>query len=88
RTVALTRSLTTQAVVLPLPRWMVAGDVFALPSLRAALLLGLREQFGGTPNHLGVMPSKEPVGGGTRDALLLHDLVPGGTGYLAEFNDP
>lgn len=88
RTVALTRSLTTQAVVLPLPRWMVAGDVFALPSLRAALLLGLREQFGGTPNHLGVMPIKEPVGGGTRDALLLHDLVPGGTGYLAEFNDP
>ena len=88
RTVALTRSLTTQAVVLPLPRWMVTGDMFALPSLCAALLLGLREQFGGTPDHLGVMSIKEPIDGGTRDALLLHDLVPGGTGYLAEFINP
>jgi hypothetical protein len=44
RTVALTRSLTTQAVVLPLPASIVTGDMFALPSLRAALLLGLREQ--------------------------------------------
>ena len=88
RTVALTRSLTTQAVVLPLPASIVTGDMFALPSLRAALLLGLREQFGGTPDHLGIMAIKEPVDGRTRDALLLHDLVPGGTGYLAEFTDP
>ncbi|GAE68779.1 helicase [Cutibacterium acnes JCM 18909] len=88
RTVALTRSLTTQAVVLPLPASIVTGDMFALPSLRAALLLGLREQFGGTPDHLGIMPIKEPVDDRTRDALLLHDLVPGGTGYLAEFTSP
>lgn len=88
RTVALTRSLTTQAVLMPLPQWIVAGDLFALPSLKAALLLGLREQYGGAPDHLGVMTVKEPVGGGTRDALLLHDLVPGGTGYLAELSDP
>src|SRR5690554_7112164 len=47
-------------------------EIYTL-SLHDALpifLLGLREQFGGTPNHLGVMPIKEPVGGGTRDALL------------------
>ena len=31
----------------------------------------------------------EPVaGGGTADSLLIHDAVPGGTGYLAELADP
>ena len=92
RTLALMRSLRTQGVLLRLPRSVTIGDVFAVPSLSAALLLGLREQLGGTPDHLAVVqvtdPSYEPGGGATPEALLVHDIVPGGTGYLAELADP
>jgi ATP-dependent helicase YprA (DUF1998 family) len=92
RTVALMRSLRTQAVVLPLPTSVTLGDLFAVPSLAAALLLGLREQLGGSPDHLAVAhindPTYEPGGGLLRPALLVHDTVPGGTGYLAELADP
>ncbi|MDQ1288833.1 MAG: hypothetical protein QG622_2399 [Actinomycetota bacterium] len=92
RSLALLRSLRTQGVLLRLPRSVTIGDVFALPSLSAALLLGLREQLGGTPDHLAVVPvtdpSYEPGGGATPEALLVHDVVPGGTGYLAELADP
>ena len=92
RTLALMRSLSTQGVVLRLPSSVTLGDVFAVPSLTAALLLGLREQLGGSPDHLAVVqitdPTFEPGGGRLREALLVHDVVPGGTGYLAELADP
>jgi ATP-dependent helicase YprA (DUF1998 family) len=92
RTVGLMRSLSTQGVVLRLPRSVTLGDVFAVPSLAAALLLGLREQLGGSPDHLAVVQISDPVlesgGGLTHEALLVHDVVPGGTGYLAELADP
>lgn len=91
-TVALTRSLHTQGVVLRLPASVTLGDTFAIPSLSAAILLGLREQMGGNPDHIQVTEIKDPIltpgGGDTADALLLHDTVPGGTGYLAELADP
>ncbi|MGO4956689.1 DEAD/DEAH box helicase [Luteococcus sp. Sow4_B9] len=85
RPIALSRTLTTQGVVIPLPWTVTTGDSFALPSLQAALLLGLRDQFGGSPDHIGVavMPSPNPDGNNI-PSLLLHDTVPGGTGYLAE----
>jgi hypothetical protein len=57
-------------------------------SFRAALLLGLREVIGGDPDHLDVVDVHAPVGGVDRMALLLHDTVPGGTGYLADFARP
>ena len=69
---------------------MALGDSFALPSLQAAVLMGLRDQFGGTPSHIGVDSIRVPgpSGEGVVDALLLHDQVPGGTGYLADLQEP
>ena len=91
RSIALTRTLTTQGAVIRLPLSITLGDRFAIPSLAAALLLGLHEQVGGSPDHIQVAQISEPVPGqpgSTSEALLLHDLVPGGTGYLAELANP
>ncbi len=92
RSIALTRTLKTQGVVIRLPHSVTLGDSFAVPSLSAALLLGLRELMGGSPDHIEAAaisdPTFVPGGGVTADALLLHDKVPGGTGYLAELADP
>lgn len=87
---ALSRSLTTQGLVISVPHSVVLGDGFALPSLQAAVLMGLRDQFGGIPSHIGVetITVPGPHGSGVVDALLLHDLVPGGTGYLADLQEP
>ena len=90
RNIALTRTLTTQGAVIRLPLSVTLGDRFAIPSLAAALLLGLQEQIGGSPDHIAITQISEPVGedGSANEALLLHDIVPGGTGYLAELADP
>ncbi|GAA3605476.1 DEAD/DEAH box helicase [Microlunatus ginsengisoli] len=87
--VVLSRTLITQGAVMPLPWSVSLSDGHAVPSLEAAILLGLRERFGGAPDHIGVLTAVDPSpGGDNRTALLLHDLVPGGTGYLAEFARP
>lgn len=92
RSIALSRHLRTQAVVVTLPQSAELGDDFGLPSLAAALLLGLREEIGGEPDHLQVeiVPAPVPEGGpgDVRDVLLIHDMVPGGTGYLADLAQP
>lgn len=91
RSIALSRTLQTEGLLLALPPMTSLGSVFALPSLAAAIKLGLREHIGGAPDHLSLEVVVDPVlgdGGAHRDALLLHDLVPGGTGYLAELADP
>lgn len=85
REVVLARELNTQGVVLHLPLDVTYGDDFSVPSLQAALLLGLQKVLGGAPDHLGVLRINDPAHGGNRVALMLHDKVPGGTGYLAEF---
>ncbi|WP_300343333.1 DEAD/DEAH box helicase [Nesterenkonia sp.] len=89
--IALARELTTQGVLLHLPDSLVDDD-YTIPTLQAALLLGLHEAFGGTPAHLGVLDVPETAamaaGGFSARTLLLHDNVPGGTGYLAEFGSP
>jgi ATP-dependent helicase YprA (DUF1998 family) len=61
-----------------------------LASFRAALLLGLQLHFGGTPDHLRAVLSDAPGGsdGGRRRFLVIHDIVPGGTGYLERLADP
>ncbi|MGQ0631965.1 MAG: DEAD/DEAH box helicase [Sporichthyaceae bacterium] len=87
REVALGRTLRTQAVRLLVPP-QFALDAFAAPSFRTALLLGLREILGGDPDHLAILEVQAPVEGQDRLALLLHDVVPGGTGYLADFARP
>ncbi|MRK01382.1 DEAD/DEAH box helicase [Aeromicrobium sp. S22] len=89
-TLALTRTLSTEGLVVRLPGMISLGDKFAVPSLSAALLLGLREMIGGAPDHLAVEAIVDPTlsdGGDNHDALLLHDIVPGGTGYLADLAD-
>ncbi|NUT72344.1 DEAD/DEAH box helicase [Pseudarthrobacter sp. C4D7] len=85
--VVLARELNTQGVVLHLPLDVTYGDDFSVPSLQAALLMGLQKVLGGAPDHLGVLRINDPAHGGGRIALMLHDKVPGGTGYLAEFAD-
>lgn len=87
--VALSRTLVTQGAFLRLPIGITLGDSLAVPSLSAALMRGLREVMGGDPDHLRVLSTVEPVGDDTTaDSLLVHDAVPGGTGYLAELADP
>ncbi|MFX4271935.1 DEAD/DEAH box helicase [Propionibacteriaceae bacterium Y1685] len=90
RSLAFSRTLETQGVVIRLPWSVTLGDAYALPSLASAVLLGMREQFGGSPDHLGIELITDPSVGDAQnhDALLLHDTVPGGTGYLAELADP
>jgi ATP-dependent helicase YprA (DUF1998 family) len=86
REVALARTLRTQGVLLHLPPQM-EYDNFAHPSLAAAIMLGLRQVIGGSPEHLTVATIRDAPRAADRRALLIHDTVPGGTGYLAEFAD-
>ena len=89
--IALSRTMRTEGLVIRLPRSVTLGDMFALPSLSAAILMGLRERIGGAPDHIQVTGTVDPTktdGSGNHEALLLHDIVPGGTGYLAELADP
>ncbi|VFA81761.1 ATP-dependent helicase [Gordonia paraffinivorans] len=89
RSIALSRSMSTEGLVLRLPPTVTLGDSFAVPSLAAAILLGLRERIGGSPDHLQVTTIVDPSPGKSGyPALLLHDVVPGGTGYLADFTSP
>ncbi len=87
REIALARTLRTQGVLLHLPK-ALEYDLFAHPSLSAALLLGLRQVIGGSPEHLDVATITDALHAPSQRALLIHDTVPGGTGYLAEFADP
>ena len=86
REIALARALRTQGVLLHLPPKM-EYDNFAHPSLAAAIMLGLRQVIGGSPEHLDVAAITDALRSPDRRALLIHDTVPGGTGYLAEFSD-
>lgn len=91
RQVALMRELRTQGLVLRVPPAVALGQGLQLQSLTASLLLGLRETIGGDPDHLRVEPIVDPVfSDGTENAtaLLIHDAVPGGTGYLADLAEP
>ncbi len=85
----LLHQLTTEAVRLLLPVSMFEVDE-RMASFKGALLLGLREDFGGDPDHLDVIRSDMPNhhGQGRRQYLVLYDRVPGGTGYLARLADP
>ncbi|WP_167149584.1 DEAD/DEAH box helicase [Actinomyces sp. ZJ308] len=89
--VDLMRELSTEALAFVLPLGF-ATDRVGVDSLASAILLGLEITTGGSPDHLGIVGVPHPVAGGapgeTRPALLLHDTVPGGTGYLTDHDDP
>jgi hypothetical protein len=76
----------SEGVLLHLPPQM-EYDNFAHPSLTAAIMLGLRQVIGGSPEHLAVATIRDALRAADRRALLIHDTVPGGTGCLAEFAD-
>ncbi|PXA79381.1 heavy metal resistance protein CzcA [Auritidibacter sp. NML120779] len=89
RTLVLTHTLYTQGALLRLPEALLVGDSYAVPSLEAAIRLGLTQRLGGEPTHIGILRTEAPqTEGGVVSALLLHDQVPGGTGYLAELAEP
>ncbi|HEU0088761.1 MAG TPA: DEAD/DEAH box helicase [Pseudonocardiaceae bacterium] len=84
----LTHEITTQAVRLLLPVSTFQVEL-RLTSFKTALLLGLRRDFGGDPQHLEVVTARMPdEQRRTRQFLVLHDTVPGGTGYLDRLGDP
>ena len=88
---ALVHELRTEAVRILLP---IAEFEYVerLASFKAALMLGLRDSFGGDPSHLRVIESDFPAPGGDPGErnrfVVLHDTVPGGTGYLPRLADP
>ena len=82
---ALGRTLSTQGVRLFLPQLLTVADNVTVPSIIAAIKLGFKEVLGGDPTHLEVATVRLGSGDHASDALLLHDQVPGGTGYLSQF---
>ncbi len=87
--ILLFHELVTEAIRIALPISMFEITE-RLATFKGALLLGLREDFGGNPEHLEVAISDSPNRGGQgrRRFLVLFDRVPGGTGYLARMADP
>jgi hypothetical protein len=83
----LSHELRTQAVRLLLPVSALHYET-TQASFKGALLLGLRRDFGGDPQHLNVLASSMSDGSAVRRFLVLHDTVPGGTGYLDRFGEP
>ena len=59
-TVALSRALQTQGVLLHVPVMLTAGDKATIPSLTAAIKLGFKEVLGGT-GYLSQFASPEDV---------------------------
>ncbi|WP_151641604.1 DEAD/DEAH box helicase [Corynebacterium sp. 11A] len=82
---ALGRTLTTQGVLMHLPPSIAAADENATPSLIATIRMGFKLALGGNPDHLDVAPVHASTHGKVSPMLLLHDTIPGGTGYLSQF---
>lgn len=79
------RDYSSEALRLLLPVTFFNADA-AIHTFVAALQLGLKRYFGGQVEHLAVCLQDEPdpAGGLRRRMLVLHDRVPGGTGYLKQ----
>jgi len=80
------REFQSEALRILLPATRTETDSRVVPSLAAAVRLGLKLRFGGRIDHLDLLIHEEPdrAAGVTRRYLLLYDTVPGGTGYLHE----
>ncbi|MFD0902095.1 DEAD/DEAH box helicase [Actinomadura sediminis] len=59
-------------------------------SFQAALMAGVAARYGGDPDHLEIVTATMPdqATGRRRRFLVLHDTLPGGTGYLHRLADP
>ncbi|MED5374279.1 MAG: DEAD/DEAH box helicase [Myxococcota bacterium] len=85
----LSRELRSEAVRFLMPFSQVQVEQ-KQRSFQAALNFALRRRFQGRPIHLGVGTMSEPVPGKKdqrKHFLVLLDTVPGGTGYLREYQD-
>jgi hypothetical protein len=60
-----------------------------MASFAAALMAGIAKKYGGDPDHLAVVAATMPdhETGRRRRFLVLHDTLPGGTGYLHRLAD-
>jgi ATP-dependent helicase YprA (DUF1998 family) len=80
--------LHTEAIRVLLPVVTALVDE-RVASFAAALMAGVAKKYGGDPDHLAVitatMPDQET--GRDRQFLVLHDTLPGGTGYLHRLAD-
>lgn len=85
--VLLAHRLRTQGVKLHLPLQPEYADDYVAPTLLAAVQLGLVEHLGGATGQVAAfeLPDHDTMHAMT---LLIHDRVPGGTGYLAAFKEP
>ena len=91
--VGLKHTLQTQGLVLYLPMSIAMADSYAIPSLIASLQLGFSKVLGGDPEHLSFLIADVPDPSNdreqeTRPALVIHDRIPGGTGYLTDWAKP
>ncbi|WP_269928805.1 DEAD/DEAH box helicase [Kocuria massiliensis] len=86
--VVLARELVTESILLSIPK-SIGEDTsgVSLWSFYASVKLGLRELFGGEIDHLGMETIKDTQRNNAT-AILLYDVVPGGTGYLSEMATP
>ncbi|MCP4402490.1 MAG: DEAD/DEAH box helicase [bacterium] len=80
------REYSSEAIRILLPTTTFAQSDALLHSFIAALQLGLKEQFGGSVEHLRSCLHEEPLPDSEyrKRYLVLYDMVPGGTGYLQQ----
>ena len=73
-----------------LPQSVTIGDQFAIPAWPRRCCSACTSRSAAAPTTSTSRRSASPSrhDGATSEALLLHDVVPGGTGYLAELANP
>ncbi|MEV4322374.1 DEAD/DEAH box helicase [Microbispora rosea] len=85
----LAHELHTEAlrILLPVATLMVEQRS---ASFQAALMAGVAARYGGDPDHLDIVTATmpDPATGRERRFLVLHDTLPGGTGYLHRLSSP
>ncbi|WP_055482043.1 DEAD/DEAH box helicase [Sphaerimonospora mesophila] len=85
----LAHELHTEAlrVLLPVATLMIEQRT---ASFQAALMAGVAARYGGDPDHLDIVTATmpDPGTGRQRRFLVLHDALPGGTGYLHRLSSP
>ncbi|MCT9934557.1 DEAD/DEAH box helicase [Planotetraspora sp. A-T 1434] len=85
----LAHELGTEALRILLPvATLMAEERTA--SFQAALMAGVAARYGGHPDHLAIVTATMPDQdtGRRRRFLVLHDTLPGGTGYLHRLSSP
>ena len=79
------REFTSEAIRILLPVDNFDYEV-KIPSLKAAIYMGLKEKYAGNVDHILITTQNAPGSNQSvrKRFLVLYDQVPGGTGYLKE----